>query len=728
MAARADDLRPVPNRRVPHDLEAEQSLLGAMLLSRDAIAAAIEVVGSDDFYKPAHAHVFDAIRNLYGRGEPADPVTVADELRRADLIEAIGGPGLLLKLQAAVPATGAAARYARIVEELSLLRRLIGVAGEISELGYSLPDDVGAALDMAETKVFEVANRRVADSTGHLRDLLGQCLDHLETLFERGDAITGVPTGFSDLDHRLSGLQPSNLVIVGARPGTGKALALDTPLPTPTGWTTMGDVAVGEEVLDEQGNPCFVLAATGVMHGRPCFDVVFDDGSVLVADAEHQWTVRDVAGRRRTVTTAEMVAEGVVRVDGSPAWHVRVAGPVDLPAVDPPANHYELGWRLVSEPGRGVPPALRRGAAKDRLALLQGVLDAAGAAGDDGEVELCLDDAVLLEDVREVACTLGHKVPVVEEVGGGGAEVGGGGARRWRLAWTPPEQVFRLERKAQVLEAHLQPLDRTMRRAIVAIRPVPSVPVRCISVSSPSCLYLAGRSMIPTHNTSFALGIAANAALQARRPVLFFSLEMSKLEITNRLLCGEAKVDSTRMRNGRLLDADWSKISAAMGRLYEADLYIDDNPMVTVMDVRAKARRLKSQLHDIGLVVVDYIQLMTGRHNAESRQVEVSEISRGLKILARELECPVIALSQLSRNLEQRGDKRPMLSDLRESGSLEQDADVVMFLYRDELYDQESPDKGVAEVIVAKHRAGPTGTCKLAFLDNYTKFANMAKV
>ncbi len=470
MAARAEDLRArrdggaghgpggsrpqlQADRRVPpHDLEAEESLLGAMLLSRGAIAAAIEVVAADDFYKPAHTHVFDAVCGLYGRGEPADPVTVADELRRADLLEVVGGAGTLLALQAATPATGNAGRYARIVEELALLRRMIGVAGEIAEIGYSVPEDVTAAVDRAESLVFNVAQRRVANSTGELRQLLGESLDHLEKLYERGDAITGVPTGLHDLDHQLSGLQPSNLVICGARPGTGK--------------------------------------------------------------------------------------------------------------------------------------------------------------------------------------------------------------------------------------------------------------------------------------TSFALGIAAHAAIVARRPALFFSLEMSKLEITNRLLCGEAKIDSTRMRNGKLLDGDWKKISAAMSRLYEAEMYIDDNPMVTVMDIRAKARRLKSKVGDIGLVVVDYIQLMSGRNTAESRQVEVSEISRGLKILARELECPVLALSQLSRNLESRGGehKRPMLSDLRESGSLEQDADVVLFLYRDEMYNPESADKGMAEVIVAKHRAGPTGTCKLAFLDSYTKFENMRRV
>jgi replicative DNA helicase len=228
--------------------------------------------------------------------------------------------------------------------------------------------------------------------------------------------------------------------------------------------------------------------------------------------------------------------------------------------------------------------------------------------------------------------------------------------------------------------------------------------------------------------TSFALGMAAHAALEAGQSVLVFSLEMSHLEITQRLLCAEARVDATRMRNGRLLDTDWPKISHAVGRLGEAPIYIDDNPNLTVMEVRSKARRLKSRIGNLGLVIVDYIQLMTGRSQVENRQVEVSEISRGLKILARELETPVVALSQLSRNLEMRADKRPMLADLRESGAIEQDADVVMFIYRDEMYNNESPDRGTAEIIVAKHRNGPTGVERLAFLDHFSRFANMAKM
>jgi replicative DNA helicase len=439
-----------PGRVPPQNLQAEESLLGAMLLSRDAIAAAVQMCSADDFYKPAHGHVFEAITSLYGQGEPADPITVADELSRAGLLDAIGGPATLITLQAHTPATSNATHYARIVEEHSLLRRLIGVAGEIAEIGYEVPDDVVAAVDRAESMVFEVAQRRVTDSLKPLRDLLNDSLDRLEQLYERGESITGVPTGFLDLDERLAGLQPSNLVIVGARPAMGK--------------------------------------------------------------------------------------------------------------------------------------------------------------------------------------------------------------------------------------------------------------------------------------TSFALSVAAHASMEAQRPVLFFSLEMSHAEITQRLLCAEARVDATRMRNGRLLEADWPKISHAIGRLGEAPLYIYDNPNLTVMEIRAKARRLKSRLGSLGLVVVDYLQLMSGRHTAENRQVEVSEISRGLKILARELECPVMALSQLSRNLEMRADKRPVLADLRESGSLEQDADVVMFIYRDEIYNPESTDRGTAEVIVSKHRNGPTGSTQLAFLDHYTRFANMARV
>ncbi|MFP5256635.1 MAG: replicative DNA helicase [Acidimicrobiia bacterium] len=454
MAARPQDLqaprRPSSGTRVPpHDLQAEESLLGAMMLSPQAIADAAGTVTASDFYKPAHGHVYDAIHTLYASGQPVDAVTVADELRRFGLLDQVGGPAVLAQILSSTPATTNAARYAEIVEEHALLRRLISVAGEIAELGYSLPDDVQKALDRAESLVYEVNERRVTDSTKRLADLLGDNLQRFEDLYEKGDAITGTPTGYLDLDALLAGLQPSSLVIVGARPAMGK--------------------------------------------------------------------------------------------------------------------------------------------------------------------------------------------------------------------------------------------------------------------------------------TSFALGMVAHAALEAQRPVLMFSLEMSSEELSQRILCSEAKVDASRARTGRLDGEDWKKISKAIGRLGEANIWIDDNPSLTIMEIRAKARRLKSQVGDLGMIVIDYLQLMTGRAGAESRQVEVSELSRGLKILARELETPVVALSQLSRNLEMRADKRPMLADLRESGSLEQDADVVMFIFREEVYDPKPENTGQAEIIVAKHRAGPTGVVQLAFLPQYTRFANMAR-
>ena len=740
-----------PGRVPPHNLQAEESLLGAMLLSRDAIAHAVEACSADDFYKPAHGHIFDAVCSLYAQGEPADPVTVADELRRAGLLDAIGGPASLISLQANTPATTNAGRYARIVEEHALLRRLIGVAGEIAEMGYNVPDDVAAAVDRAESLVFEVAERRVTDTLRPVHDLLSESLDRLEALYDRGESITGVPTGFLDLDERLSGLQPSSLVIVGARPSMGKALSLDTPIPTPTGWTTMGDIQVGDRVLAGSGVPCTVTFVTPVMWGRTCYRVTFDDGSCIVADADHQWLATHGGDSApRVVTTQQMADTGPGTTPaGTPKWSIPLTGPLALPARQLPIAPYLLGVRLgdaFSLPSTdskdesrlaGVAPmggraggrpdmmdtavsarrttlshppgrpddlsqlsACLRSSIDQRAALLRGMIDSdALVTHDDGTVELCLSDRLVLVDVRELVCSLGRKAGPVRDRG------------------PEPEDGWSF-----VL------LAGETRHAIVSIEPCPSVPVRCITVDSPEHLYLAGESMIPTHNTAMALGMAAHAAMEARVPVLFFSLEMSHSEVTQRLLCAEARVDSTRVRNGKLLESDWPKISHAIGRLGEAPLYIDDNPNLTVMEIRAKARRLRTKLGNLGLIVVDYLQLMTGRHSAENRQVEVSEISRGLKILARELEVPVVALSQLSRNLEGRADKRPVLADLRESGSLEQDADVVMFLYRDEVYNSESADRGTAEIIISKHRNGPTGVTQLAFLDHYTRFANMARV
>lgn len=384
----------------PHSLEAEESLLGAMLLSDQAISACAGVVTVEDFYRPAHRHIFDAIITLYSKGEGVDPVTVASELAHVGVLDAVGGPATLISLQTRTPAITNALHYAKIVEEKALLRKLIGTANEVAELGYAPLDDISKTIDTAESMMFAVAQRRNADSLSPIGPLLEASMERLEMLYERGDAITGTATGYTDLDSRLSGLQPGALVVIGARPAMGK--------------------------------------------------------------------------------------------------------------------------------------------------------------------------------------------------------------------------------------------------------------------------------------TAFALGLAAHAAIRDNKTVLFFSLEMSHLELMQRLIASDARMDAKRLRNGRLTDADWTKITKAMGRLGEAQLWIDDNPALTVTEIRAKARRMQDRIGEpLGLIVVDYLQLMSGRGSAESRQIEVSEISRGLKVLARELETPVVALSQLSRQLEQRSDRRPMLADLRESGCMPADTRLL---------------------------------------------------
>ncbi len=825
MAERAN--APTPTRVPPNNLRAEESVLGAMLLSREAIAEVVETLDPDHFYKPAHGHLYDAIMGLYGAGQPVDAVTVAEELARAGLLEEIGGPSLLLDLQASTPAISNASHYAKIVEEHALLRRLIVVSNEIAETAYGVPDDVVKAIDDAESRMFEVAQRRVTNTTSEIKDLLSANLDRLEQLYERGDAITGSSTGYVDLDEMLSGLQPNALYVVGARPAMGKALALDTPIPTPDGWSTMGDLTVGDLVFDDRGRPTTVTYKSPVFVGNQCYEVVFDDGSTIVADADHQWLTWDNKAwrsRREAAyraargparqprlsrnqthkrswpavrTTAELASSLTVHSGGSerPNHRIQMAEPIDMPDADLPLDPYIMGcWlgdghtgkpqmttmdaAIVAEfeaagwsptptktqnsgrattytirhhnDGAGaylqsggrpmleftkalrrlgcwkqekhIPSVYLRASAKQRLALLQGLMDTDGCVVR-GQVtcQLALSNERLLNDARELALSLGYKAGQVR------TKTTNLGTQVWLFNFSAPEPVFRLERKSSLQKVVDRPNSRCRWRTIVDVKPVPSVSTQCITVDSPQHLYLAGREMIPTHNTAFGLGMAANAAMKDQKPVLVFSLEMSQLELSQRILCSEALVDSSRVRTGKIGEAEWTRISHAVGRLAESPIFIDDNPHTSVMEIRAKARRLKSRVGELGMVIVDYIQLMSGRSNAESRQVEVSEISRGLKILARELEAPVVALAQLNRQLEQRVDKRPMLSDLRESGSLEQDADVVMFLYRDEVYDEQSPDKGVAEVIVAKHRNGPVGKVRLAFRGQYTRFDNMAR-
>ncbi|MCW2690971.1 MAG: replicative helicase, partial [Mycobacterium sp.] len=522
-------------RQPPQDAAAEQSVLGGMLLSKDAIADVLERLRPGDFYRPAHQNVYDAILDLYGRGEPADAVTVAAELDRRGLLRRIGGAPYLHTLISTVPTAANAGYYAGIVAEKSLLRRLVEAGTRVVQYGYAGAEgaDVAEVVDRAQAEIYDVTDRRMSEDFVALEDLLQPTMDEIDAIASSGGLSRGVPTGFTELDDVTNGLHPGQMIIVAARPGVGKALALDTPLPTPAGWTTMADIAVGDELLAGDGQPTLVVAATEVMLGRPCYEVEFSDGTVIVADEQHQW----------------------------------------------PTGY---GIRTTAQ--------LRCG------------IDTIAAAG-----------SIASYAQRRASTTL--MAPVLQ---------------------------------------------------IDAVRRMRTVPVRCVQVANAGHLYLAGRGMVPTHNSTLGLDFMRSCSIKHRMASVIFSLEMSKSEIVMRLLSAEAKIKLADMRSGRMSDDDWTRLARRMSEISEAPLYIDDSPNLTMMEIRAKARRL-SQKADLKLVVIDYMQLMTSGKKFESRQQEVSEFSRNLKLLAKELSVPVVAISQLNRGPEQRTDKKPMISDLRES-------------------------------------------------------------
>ena len=433
----------------PHDDEAEQAVIGSMMTDKDAVISAIEVLKPEDFYREDNKTIYNAIMNLYANAEPIDIITLKDELTSLGKLEPVGGLEYLATLPDKVPTTANVDKYIKIVEEKSILRSLIKTANELIEIGYDQNEEVEILMDNAEKKIFDLMQRKSQKGYSSIRDILVDSFTELEQLYNQKQHITGVASGFIDLDNKTAGFHNSDLVLIAARPAMGK--------------------------------------------------------------------------------------------------------------------------------------------------------------------------------------------------------------------------------------------------------------------------------------TAFALNIATYAAVSANTPVVVFSLEMSKEQCANRILCSQAMVDSEKVAKGDITDEDWSKLAIASGELSEsAGIFIDDSAGINIAEIRAKCRKLKLE-KNIGMVVIDYLQLIQGSGNTKSREQEIAEISRSLKILAKEINVPVLALSQLSRAPEARPDHRPMLQDLRESGSIEQDADIVMFLYRDDYYNPETEAKNIAEVIIAKHRAGPTGTVELLWMPSYTKFANKYK-
>ncbi|MGE9808395.1 MULTISPECIES: replicative DNA helicase [unclassified Janibacter] len=798
------------DRLPPQDVGAEQSVLGGMLLSKDAIADVAEEVRGHDFYRPAHELIYDAIVDLYSRGEPADAITVADELGKRGDLQRAGGQAYLHDLIQSVPTAANAGYYAQIVAERAVLRRLVDAGTRIVQLGYAQGGgDVEDIVNQAQAEVYQVADKRGGEDYVALGETLEETLNEIEVAAGRGGEMIGVPTGFTDLDELTHGLHPGQMIVIAARPAVGKALALDTPLPTPEGWTTMGDVAVGDALLGADGRPTRVVAVTDVMHDRPCFEVEFSDGSVIVADAEHQWLTHTRASRRARAaagavgapspdakgapavrTTADIAATlrtatGDRRLNHS----VALAAPLDLPdapldlppyvvgawlgdgtsacaaittadddmvmllegqglVVTPLAAQMRYSLRLPEEAvetrqcqechndhgtvhgllrkigvlgDKHIPAAYQRASERQRRELLAGLLDTDGTVTHAGSPQFTTTSERLYRDVHELIVGLGYRCGVSRKTVRGRTEQS---STAYTLTFTSDEDVFWLERK-RLLHKERRPrtFQRRDSRFITAVRPIASVPVRCLQVDNGDHLFLAGPSMIPTHNSTMGIDIARSAAIKHGMATAVFSLEMSRSEITMRVLSAEAQIQLQDLRKGTLGDPGWQKLARIMGKISESPLFIDDSPNMSLMEIRAKARRLKQQ-HNLKLIVLDYLQLMSSGKKVESRQQEVAEFSRALKLLAKELEVPVIAISQLNRGSEQRTDKRPQMSDLRESGSIEQDADMVILLHRD----RTDPEReGEADVIVAKHRNGPTADIVLAWQGHYSRFANMAK-
>ncbi|MGJ6127346.1 replicative DNA helicase [Mycolicibacterium sp. Y3] len=672
-------------RLPPHDDDAEQSVLGAMLLSKDAIADVLEIIGPGDFYKPRHQMIFDAILDLFGRGEPADGVTVAAELDRRGLLRRIGAGPYLHTLLAAVPTAANASYYARIVAEKAVLRRLVEAGTRVVQYGYAGAEgaEVSDIVDRAQAEVYNVNNRDRREDYAALSDLLQATMDELDDLSTHGGLARGVPTGFHDLDELTNGLHPGQMITVAARPGVGKALALNTILPTPTGWTTMGDVNVGDYLLGADGRPTQVVATTAVLYGQPCYDVTFSDGTVITADERHQWPTR-----RGTLITAELAAGDLIPT----------AAPVELPEVGEHGDDpYTVGRYLAGDTAvqlRGYDTVVSRylrGSLRQRCAMLRGLLDASQVDGGQGDSFTITARWRMPEDrtlASDLLASLGYAL-----------------APGW-----PGEPI-------RVVAGE---------RSVTAVQPRHSVAVRCVQVDNDDHLYLAGGGMVPTHNSTLALDFMRSCSIKHNMASVIFSLEMSKSEIVMRLLSAEAKIKLASMRSGKMSDDDWTRLARKMSEISEAPLFIDDSPNLTMMEIRAKARRL-AQKTPLKLIVVDYMQLMTSGKRFESRQQEVSEFSRTLKLMAKELDVPVVAISQLNRGPEQRTDKRPMISDLRESGSIEQDSDVVMLLHRPDAFERDHPQAGEAEIIIGKHRAGPCRTITVASQLHLSRFSNMAR-
>lgn len=778
----------------PQNLDAEMSLLGAVLIDEEVLADISEHVTPKDFYDKRHATIFGGMMKLYERHRPVDLLTLTEQLKKKDELEAIGGSAYLTELTNYVPTAAHAASYAEIVAQKAVRRRLIKASADISELGYDEETTTQELLEKAEAELFSVSDQSLKQDLVSIESILTDSFDRIEELHRNKGQLRGIRTGYRDLDNMTAGLQRSDLIILAARPAMGKAQPLDAKVLTANGWKTMGNVKVGDKLASIDGQPSQVegIFPQGV---EQVYRVKFSDGRATECSGEHLWRIYYRSWPApRTVTTLELIRLLKFKRYQKRLW-------IDTPSGDfgkktnlpiPPwtlgillaegdlsnikvssadqqiigtlqqqlGSSYKLrhinryDYRIVMADGQRttgsrepvplrqglkdlglwgthnydkfVPAIYKQASRNDRVALLQGILDGDGWVERHKSIRFTSCSENLADDVIELVRSLGgwaSKKQKIPHYSYNGEYKAGRPAFVVNINIASPEQLFSLGRK----KARALPTRWPKKPVLLSIQPTRRAKTQCIAVSHPSKLYITD-DYIVTHNTTLVTNLAYNVATIAKMPVLFFSLEMSKEQLIDRMLADASGVDSWNIRTGNLSDDDFSKISEAMGEMAEAPIFIDDTPGLSVLEMRTKARRAA---HDqpLGLIIVDYLQLMQANNTHNGNRVqEVSEISRGLKLIARELNVPLIALSQLSRSVESRTPPIPQLSDLRESGSIEQDADIVSFIYRPGYYEPDNPEvQNITDLIIAKHRNGPVGKVQLYFHPERLRFMSLDK-
>ena len=866
------------DRVPPQNLEAEQAVLGSMLIERPAVEKAAEILKADDFYRDAHRYIFEAMLGLAERDEPVDILTVMAELNGRDRGELAGGRFYLQNLMEA-PATAANIEYyAKMVEEKAILRKLMDVGTQIQGLAYSEFNEVDEVVDRAEKLVFEIGQRRMGQFFYHIRPLLDEELDRIEKRYENKGTGGGRMTPFDDLNFKTNGLNPSDLIIVAARPGMGKCLPdytlIDNPL---TGERQTLEQCIRERLpvvygVSETGKVRVTAVSDWIDSGiQPCYRVRTRTGRSVDVTGHHPflavqgWTplhcleVGNKIGVPRAVPCfgqdddapglarlmAYFLAEGGLSGTSPRFTNVDPVIVADFKAQvarhfpECAVKQYGIDYEVVKIQRSNRPNPVtvwlrdlklmgKKAEAKrfpacvwtwnrERLAEFLRVLFSCDGTiysmGGYARIEFAVASEMLAGDAHHVLTRFGivskfwrksercWRVEITEpqSVAAYQQEIGWYGEKATRvfrsvnitqetgtepadarrsIVGHPPQEVWSLVRaeaaKAGISLSELArrcgekgagkdgynphtnrslPRTRLAKYAevlqserlrqiasadlywdeIVSIEAIGSHQVYDLTVPD-GANFIA--QDVCVHNTSLTVQLAQYIAMNENVPVAIFSLEMSKEQLVTRMICSESKVDASRLRNGSLQGEDWQRVGEGISRLADAPIYIDDSPDISAMEMRAKCRRLKAE-QGLGLIVIDYLQLMRSHKKTDNRTQEISEIARACKQLARELRVPVIALSQLSRAVESRPDKRPMLSDLRESGSIEAEADIVMFIYRDAYYkakeegaeeqqgnrDYETLEE--TELILAKHRSGPTGKVFVGFIPKYTRFENM---